>query len=215
MSPDQMQVVVKSIKAETPEIQTYELVSPDGHALPTFSAGSHVDVHLENGLVRQYSLCNDPHETQRYLIGVLKDPASRGGIRLASRERCLWHAADHQHAQESLSACDCRAASHPDRRRHWRDAASVYGRATEQGRSKLRDALLHEKSGTYGLSRSHTVVGFWSNRVFFPLGRRTGTRWPGSAKVHDQSRCGRSRLFLRSSRLHGLDSGDAEDRRLA
>jgi vanillate O-demethylase ferredoxin subunit len=38
-----------------------------------------VDVHLPGGLTRQYSLCNDPKETHRYLIGVLRDPASRGG----------------------------------------------------------------------------------------------------------------------------------------
>jgi vanillate O-demethylase ferredoxin subunit len=38
-----------------------------------------VDVQLPGGLSRQYSLCNDPKETHRYLIGVLRDPASRGG----------------------------------------------------------------------------------------------------------------------------------------
>ena len=47
--------------------------------LPAFSAGSHIDVHLPNGLTRQYSLCNDPSEGHRYLIGVLRDAASRGG----------------------------------------------------------------------------------------------------------------------------------------
>jgi vanillate O-demethylase ferredoxin subunit len=36
-------------------------------------------VVLPNGLTRQYSLCNDPKESHRYLIGVLRDPASRGG----------------------------------------------------------------------------------------------------------------------------------------
>lgn len=57
-----------------------ELVSAnDAHALPAFSAGSHIDVHLPGNLVRQYSLCNDPHETGRYVLGVLSDPNSRGG----------------------------------------------------------------------------------------------------------------------------------------
>lgn len=64
---------------EAVDICTYELVAVDGGPLPAFSAGSHVDVHLPGGLTRQYSLCNDPTESHRYLIGVLRDPASRGG----------------------------------------------------------------------------------------------------------------------------------------
>jgi vanillate O-demethylase ferredoxin subunit len=60
-------------------ICAYELTSVDGHALPPFSAGSHIDVFLANGITRQYSLCNPPSERHRYLIAVLKDPASRGG----------------------------------------------------------------------------------------------------------------------------------------
>jgi vanillate O-demethylase ferredoxin subunit len=64
---------------EATDICTFELVAVDGAPLPAFSAGSHVDVALPNGLTRQYSLCNDPLETHRYLIGVLRDPASRGG----------------------------------------------------------------------------------------------------------------------------------------
>ena len=64
---------------EAVDICTFELVAEDGAPLPAFSAGSHVDVHLPGGLTRQYSLCNDSTESHRYLIGVLRDPASRGG----------------------------------------------------------------------------------------------------------------------------------------
>jgi vanillate monooxygenase ferredoxin subunit len=66
---------------EALDICSFELVDVAGRALPPFAAGSHVDVHLPAGLVRQYSLCNDPAETDRYVIGVLRDPASRGGSR--------------------------------------------------------------------------------------------------------------------------------------
>ncbi len=72
-------VMVASKQRETDEICTLELVRPDRHELPAFDPGAHIDVHLPNGMVRQYSLCNHPGETQRYLISVLKDPASRGG----------------------------------------------------------------------------------------------------------------------------------------
>lgn len=61
------------------DICSFELARADGAPLPAFEAGAHIDVHLPGGLIRQYSLCNPPWEQQRYLIGVLKDPASRGG----------------------------------------------------------------------------------------------------------------------------------------
>lgn len=64
---------------EAQDICMLELTSLDGSALPGFSAGSHVDVFLPNGLVRQYSLCNHPQETDRYQIAVLKCADSRGG----------------------------------------------------------------------------------------------------------------------------------------
>lgn len=65
--------------AEAADICSFELADPKGKALPPFSAGSHIDVHLPNGLIRQYSLCNDAGEMHRYLIGVLREPDSRGG----------------------------------------------------------------------------------------------------------------------------------------
>ncbi|MFN3985585.1 MAG: PDR/VanB family oxidoreductase [Rhodocyclaceae bacterium] len=64
---------------EALDICSFELVDPAGEALPPFSAGSHIDVHLPGGMVRQYSLCNDPRESHRYLIAVLRDAQSRGG----------------------------------------------------------------------------------------------------------------------------------------
>lgn len=73
----QVQVVRKAVEAQ--DICSLELVAVDGRALPSFSAGAHVDVQLPGGLVRPYSLCNDPRESHRYLIAVLRDPASRGG----------------------------------------------------------------------------------------------------------------------------------------
>lgn len=74
-------IAVKVVRKtqEAQDIASFELASADGQALPPFSAGSHIDVHIADGLVRQYSLCNDPAERHRYQIAVLRDPASRGG----------------------------------------------------------------------------------------------------------------------------------------
>lgn len=54
------------------------LASKDS-TLPAAAAGAHVDVHLPNGLVRQYSLCGRPWDTDAYELAVLREPASRGG----------------------------------------------------------------------------------------------------------------------------------------
>src|SRR5438477_5461230 len=79
MNASMMKVRVERKAIEAIDICTFELVGLDATPLPGFSAGSHIDVHLPGGVTRQYSLCNDPSESHRYLIGVLKDPSSRGG----------------------------------------------------------------------------------------------------------------------------------------
>lgn len=72
-----VRVLRKTVEAEG--ICSLELAAADGSGLPPFAAGSHIDVMLPGGLTRQYSLCNDPSETHRYQIAVLRDAASRGG----------------------------------------------------------------------------------------------------------------------------------------
>jgi ferredoxin-NADP reductase len=54
--------------------------SGDGD-FPGFTAGAHIDLHLGNGMVRSYSICNSPDETHRYVVAVLNDRDSRGGSR--------------------------------------------------------------------------------------------------------------------------------------
>jgi vanillate O-demethylase ferredoxin subunit len=75
-----MKVRVSAIAQETSDISVLELRAVDGE-LPRFSAGSHIDLHLANGLIRSYSLTNAPSETHRYVIGVKKEPLGRGGSR--------------------------------------------------------------------------------------------------------------------------------------
>ncbi|MHA6195872.1 PDR/VanB family oxidoreductase [Pseudomonas wadenswilerensis] len=76
-----MELLIKAMRLEARDIVSLELVREDGGVLPPFEAGAHIDLHLGDGLVRQYSLCNDAQERHRYLIGVLRDAASRGGSR--------------------------------------------------------------------------------------------------------------------------------------
>jgi len=77
MSKLNVKIARKVVEADG--IASFEFISVEGAVLPPFSAGSHVDVHLPGGLIRQYSLCNDPSEQHRYQIAVLREPQSRGG----------------------------------------------------------------------------------------------------------------------------------------
>src|SRR5215831_10486174 len=61
------------------DIWLFELRDPQGTALPEFTAGAHVALTLPNGLIRKYSLCNDPAERERYLVAVKRESPSRGG----------------------------------------------------------------------------------------------------------------------------------------
>jgi vanillate O-demethylase ferredoxin subunit len=74
-------VRIQAMRYEAAGVLSLELVSPQGAELPAFAAGAHIDLHLPNGLVRSYSLCNPPQERHRYVVGVLLDRNSRGGSR--------------------------------------------------------------------------------------------------------------------------------------
>ena len=74
-------VLVKSIVYEADGINSYDLRPVAGAPLPPFTAGAHIDLHLQNGLIRSYSLLNSQDERHRYVIAVNKDAASRGGSR--------------------------------------------------------------------------------------------------------------------------------------
>lgn len=70
---------VKRISYEAESVNSYELVLPAEGDLAPFTAGSHIDLHLKNGMIRSYSLVNDQSERHRYVIAVNKDASGRGG----------------------------------------------------------------------------------------------------------------------------------------
>ena len=74
-----LELTILKKNAETREISSFELGLKDGSDLPTFEAGAHIDVQVNNLITRQYSLHNDPADRTKYKIAVLKDPNSRGG----------------------------------------------------------------------------------------------------------------------------------------
>jgi ferredoxin-NADP reductase len=76
-----LQAWVHTLRYEADDIISVDLRPAPGVVFPAFQAGSHIDLHLPNGMVRSYSLCNNSQERDRYVVGVLKDRASRGGSR--------------------------------------------------------------------------------------------------------------------------------------
>lgn len=74
----QTEVRVHAIISAAEGIHLFDL-RPLAGELPAFEAGAHVDVHLPNGIVRSYSLLNDAAERHRYVLGIKRDRASRGG----------------------------------------------------------------------------------------------------------------------------------------
>lgn len=81
-----MQTVrVASVRQETPEIISFELVAKEGERLAQAAPGAHIDVAIDapagggHPPLRQYSLCQGPDETNLYRIGVKRETNSRGG----------------------------------------------------------------------------------------------------------------------------------------
>lgn len=79
MSSLLLQALVVNLRYEARDIVSIELRSASHEiGFPSAEAGSHIDLHLGNGLVRSYSLTN-PGESNKYVVTVLKDRRSRGG----------------------------------------------------------------------------------------------------------------------------------------
>jgi ferredoxin-NADP reductase len=73
----ELRVVEKAAASEG--VVTLTLARPDGGRLPDWAPGAHVDLILPNGDTRQYSLCGDRWDAHTYRVGVLREPAGRGG----------------------------------------------------------------------------------------------------------------------------------------
>lgn len=76
-----LELVVTAREEPAKDVVAFSLASPDAIPLPRWEPGAHVDVFTGAGVVRQYSLCGDPADSHSWRIGVLLDPAGRGGSR--------------------------------------------------------------------------------------------------------------------------------------
>lgn len=78
-SHDTRTMVVSTLQEVARDVLSIRLLPLGGGQLPIWHPGSHVTLHLPNGLQRQYSLCGDPAERTHFDIAVLKTEKSEGG----------------------------------------------------------------------------------------------------------------------------------------
>lgn len=78
---EKLSVRVVEVREEAYGIKSFRLEPISDIKLPKASPGSHVDVCLEKGLVRQYSICNFADAPDHYRIAVKLEENSRGGSR--------------------------------------------------------------------------------------------------------------------------------------
>jgi ferredoxin-NADP reductase len=73
------ELVVSSRQPIADQVISLGLNSPAGEPLPGWNPGAHIDLVLPNGLVRQYSICGDPHISSTWRIAVQHEIGGRGG----------------------------------------------------------------------------------------------------------------------------------------
>jgi len=76
-----MKMDVHAVGDVTDSVRTFTLRHPRRAHLPAPTPGSHVDIHLASGQIRQYSLCGDPDNDTVYRIAVKREDDGRGASR--------------------------------------------------------------------------------------------------------------------------------------
>jgi tetrachlorobenzoquinone reductase len=76
-----IEVQLSDIETVARDTNVYTFRRTDGGRLPPYNPGAHIDIHLPNGLVRQFSLLNPAADPERYVVAIKLDAASRGGSR--------------------------------------------------------------------------------------------------------------------------------------
>jgi ferredoxin-NADP reductase len=76
-----MKMVVCDVRPVTDSVHLYTLRHPRRSHLPAPIPGAHVDLHLPDGRIRQYSLCGDPDDDTVYQIAVKREDDGRGASR--------------------------------------------------------------------------------------------------------------------------------------
>ena len=75
----QIKLKVSDIQQLTTNIKMFELKSANNELLPSWDAGSHIDLQIGDHMRRSYSLANKPGDTERYETAILREADGGGG----------------------------------------------------------------------------------------------------------------------------------------
>jgi len=78
-SPEKIEAVLTAVQSVARDTSIFTFERPDGGPMPGAEPGAHIGLLLPNGIERQYSLINSGSSLNQYVVGVKKDPKSRGG----------------------------------------------------------------------------------------------------------------------------------------
>ncbi|WP_331748504.1 PDR/VanB family oxidoreductase [Streptomyces chartreusis] len=90
-APKALTLLIRSVRLEAEDVITISLEDAEGHDLPEWQPGAHLDVELPSGLRRQYSLCGSPQDRSTFTLAVLKERNSRGGSRELHETAIIGH----------------------------------------------------------------------------------------------------------------------------
>ena len=129
-APDGLiEVRVTAIRYAARDTHLYEFTRPDGKPLPAYEPGAHIDLHLPNGLIRQYSLINAEPDPATYTVGIKRDPASRGGSRYVHDELRVGKTLKISAPRNNFALVESAKPRRAVRRRHRHHADLVHGAA--------------------------------------------------------------------------------------
>lgn len=78
---DTVPMMVRQMRVESSGVVSLRLERQDGGTVDRWTPGAHLDLHLNRGTIRQYSLCGDPDDKTGYRVAILHEVTGRGGSR--------------------------------------------------------------------------------------------------------------------------------------
>ena len=203
----ELSVRVQAVRDEALDVRSFALVAADARPLPAFAAGSHIDVHVAPGLVRQYSLCGDSADTARYQIAVKREPASRGGSQAMHERVREGDLLTISAPRNNFALVPVGEASSADRRRDRHHAAPRHGAAARTRGRRILPRLFLPVDRAHGVPRAPVDAGISRPRhVPLRARARAGARLPAQDAVDPAA--GRASLSVRAAPVHGPGRDD-------